>query len=48
LARPALQAAASRWKDYAHSNKKRQMTLTAHEFIRRLVIDHAEKTATAN
>jgi hypothetical protein len=27
-----------RWKDYAHGGKKRKMTLTAHEFIRRFLL----------
>ena len=27
-----------RWKDYAHGNKKRKMTLAAHEFIRRFLL----------
>jgi hypothetical protein len=27
-----------RWKDYAHGNKKRKMTLTAHEFTRRFLL----------
>jgi hypothetical protein len=27
-----------RWKDYAHGNKKRKMTLTAHEFLRRFLL----------
>jgi len=27
-----------RWKDYAHGNKKRKMTLTADEFLRRFLI----------
>jgi hypothetical protein len=27
-----------RWKDYAHGKKKRKMTLTAHEFIRRFLL----------
>jgi len=27
-----------RWKDYAHGNKKRKMTLTAEEFIRRFLL----------
>lgn len=27
-----------RWKDYAHSNKKRKMTLTADEFLRRFLL----------
>ena len=27
-----------RWKDYAHGNKKRKMTITAHEFLRRLLL----------
>ena len=27
-----------RWKDYAHGNKKRKMTLTAHEFLRRFLM----------
>ena len=27
-----------RWKDYAHGGKKRAMTLTAHEFIRRFLL----------
>jgi hypothetical protein len=26
-----------RWKDYAHGNKQRKMTLTAMEFLRRLI-----------
>ena len=29
---------AFRWRDYAHGNKKRKMTLTAHEFIRRFLL----------
>jgi hypothetical protein len=29
---------AFRWRDYAHDNKKRKMTLTAHEFIRRFLL----------
>src|ERR1035437_4083302 len=29
---------AFRWKDYAHGNKKRKMTLAAHEFIRRFLL----------
>jgi len=28
---------AFRWKDYAHGNKQRKMTLTAPEFLRRFV-----------
>jgi hypothetical protein len=27
-----------RWKDYAHGNKKRKMTVTAHEFLRRFLL----------
>jgi hypothetical protein len=27
-----------RWKDYAHGNKQRKMTLTAHEFLRRFLL----------
>jgi Putative transposase/Transposase zinc-binding domain len=27
-----------RWKDYAHGNKKRKMTLTSHEFLRRFLL----------
>ena len=27
-----------RWKDYAHGGKKRKMTLTAEEFIRRFLL----------
>ena len=27
-----------RWKDYAHGNKKRKMTLTAEEFLRRFLL----------
>jgi len=27
-----------RWKDYAHGNKKRKMTITAHEFLRRFLM----------
>jgi hypothetical protein len=27
-----------RWRDYAHGNKKRKMTLSAHEFIRRFLL----------
>lgn len=27
-----------RWKDYAHGNKKRKMTLEAHEFLRRFLL----------
>src|SRR5947199_2752036 len=27
-----------RWRDYAHGNKKRKMTLAAHEFIRRFLM----------
>jgi Putative transposase/Transposase zinc-binding domain len=27
-----------RWKDYAHGGKKRKMTITAHEFLRRFVM----------
>jgi hypothetical protein len=27
-----------RWKDYAHGNKKRKMTLSAHEFLRRFLL----------
>src|SRR5213594_1412185 len=27
-----------RWKDYAHGNKKRKMTLSAEEFIRRFLL----------
>jgi hypothetical protein len=27
-----------RWKDYAHRNKQRKMTLTAHEFLRRFLL----------
>jgi hypothetical protein len=27
-----------RWKDYAHGSKKRKMTITAHEFLRRFVM----------
>jgi hypothetical protein len=27
-----------RWRDYAHGNKKRKMTLDAHEFIRRFLL----------
>ena len=27
-----------RWKDYAHGSKKRKMTLSAHEFLRRFVL----------
>ena len=27
-----------RWRDYAHGNKKRKMTLAAHEFIRRFLL----------
>ena len=27
-----------RWKDYAHGNKKRKMTLTADEFLRRFLL----------
>jgi hypothetical protein len=27
-----------RWKDYAHGNKKRKMTLAAHEFIQRFLL----------
>jgi Putative transposase/Transposase zinc-binding domain len=27
-----------RWKDYAHGNKKRKMTLAAHEFLRRFLL----------
>jgi hypothetical protein len=27
-----------RWKDYAHHNRQKSMTLTADEFIRRLVL----------
>jgi hypothetical protein len=29
---------AFRWKDYAHGNKKRKMTLTANEFLRRFLL----------
>jgi hypothetical protein len=29
---------AFRWRDYAHGDKKRKMTLTAHEFIRRFLL----------
>jgi len=29
---------AFRWKDYAHGNKKRKMTLTAEEFLRRFLL----------
>lgn len=29
---------AFRWKDYAHGNKKRTMTLSAHEFLRRFLL----------
>jgi hypothetical protein len=28
----------SRWKDYAHGNKKRKMTITAQEFLRRFLL----------
>jgi hypothetical protein len=28
----------SRWKDYAHRAKKRKMTLTGEEFIRRFLL----------
>ncbi len=27
-----------RWKDYAHGSKKRKMTITAHEFLRRFLL----------
>jgi hypothetical protein len=27
-----------RWKDYAHGNKKRKMTISAHEFLRRFLL----------
>jgi Putative transposase len=27
-----------RWKDYAHHNKKRKMTVSAHEFLRRFLL----------
>jgi len=27
-----------RWRDYAHGNKKRKMTLSAEEFIRRFLL----------
>ena len=27
-----------RWKDYAHGSKKRKMTVTAHEFLRRFLL----------
>ena len=27
-----------RWKDYAHGNKKRKMTVTADEFLRRFLL----------
>ena len=27
-----------RWKDYAHRNKKRKMTLSAQEFLRRFLL----------
>jgi hypothetical protein len=27
-----------RWKDYAHGNKKRKMTVSAHEFLRRFTL----------
>src|SRR5213594_2692449 len=27
-----------RWRDYAHGNKKRKMTLTADEFLRRFLL----------
>jgi hypothetical protein len=27
-----------RWKDYAHGNKKRKMTITTHEFLRRFLL----------
>jgi hypothetical protein len=27
-----------RWKDYAHHNKKRRMTVTSHEFLRRFLV----------
>jgi hypothetical protein len=27
-----------RWKDYAHGNKKRKMTLSADEFLRRFLL----------
>jgi hypothetical protein len=27
-----------RWKDYAHRNKKRKITLPAHEFLRRFLL----------
>jgi len=27
-----------RWKDYAHGSKKRKMTITAHEFLRRFLM----------
>ena len=27
-----------RWKDYAHGNKKRKMTLSAYEFLRRFLL----------
>jgi hypothetical protein len=29
---------AFRWKDYAHHNKKRKMTLSAQEFLRRFLL----------
>jgi hypothetical protein len=32
------QHVAFRWKDYAHGNKKRKMTLTADEFLRRFLL----------
>lgn len=32
------QQVAFRWKDYAHGNKKRKMTLTADEFLRRFLL----------
>jgi putative transposase len=34
----AGQQVAFRWKDYAHGNKKRKMTLTADEFLRRFLL----------
>ena len=37
-----------RWKDYAHGNKKRKMTLSADEFIRRFLLHILPRGFTAS
>jgi len=37
-----------RWKDYAHGSKQREMTISAHEFLRRFVLHVLPKASSAS